>query len=87
MHDLIFAVAFIAMVASPAMVATIGGQKEYNPNPDVPASRPVNNGKARAGAPPVRLPARTKAALENHPILTYADVTLPVHNERGLAKR
>ncbi len=31
MHDLIFAVAFVAMVTTPAMVAAIGGRKEYNP--------------------------------------------------------
>lgn len=33
MHDLIFAVAFVAMVTTPAMVAAIGGRKEYNPGP------------------------------------------------------
>jgi hypothetical protein len=39
MHDLIFAVAFVAMVTTPAMVAAIGGRKEYNPEPAAPSIR------------------------------------------------
>ena len=39
MHDLIFAVAFFAMVTTPAMVAAIGGRKEYNPEPLGPSIR------------------------------------------------
>jgi hypothetical protein len=41
MHDLIFAVAFVAMVTTPAMVAAIGGRKEYNPVPSSPSIRPA----------------------------------------------
>jgi hypothetical protein len=61
MHDLIFAVAFIAMVATPAMVATLGGRKEYNPGPAAPSLRPVHSLKARPVAgPAVRPPVDRK---------------------------
>lgn len=93
MHDLIFAVAFIAMVASPAMVAAIGGRKEYDPGPVVPRMRP---------APPVRslnvrhatlaVRPRSTAAVRRtppaHRRLVFVDgPTLPLHNARGMAGR
>jgi hypothetical protein len=34
LHDLLIAIGFIAMVAAPAMVATLGGKKEYQPEPE-----------------------------------------------------
>lgn len=34
MHELILGIAFIAMVATPAMVATLGGKKESQPEPE-----------------------------------------------------
>jgi hypothetical protein len=86
MHDLIFAVAFIAMVATPAMVATIGGRKEYNPGPQTPSLRPVNAIKARPAAAPVR-PTKPSKAAEKASLLTYADLTLPMRNARGMANR
>ena len=87
MHDLIFAAAFVAMIATPAMVATIGGRKEYNPSPDMASLPRVPHVKVRPSAPPVRPPAPPKAALEKRPVLTYADVTLPVHHPRGMSNR
>lgn len=86
MHDLIFALAFIAMVAAPAMVATIGGRKEYNPNPNMPSLPRVSNVKAPLAAPQVRPPVKHKT-MEKLPILTYGDLTLPVHNARGMSNR
>lgn len=50
-HDLFIAVAFIAMVAAPAMVATLGGKKEYQPDPEpeqasrLPVASPEPSGK------------------------------------------
>jgi hypothetical protein len=88
MHDLIFAVAFIAMVATPAMVATIGGRKEYNPGPDAPPLRPpVNAIKTRPVASAVRPVSLQKPAPEHHAVVAYSDSTLPMHNARGMANR
>jgi hypothetical protein len=88
MHDLMIGIAFILMVASPAMVATIGGRKEYNPNPDVPSLPRVCDVKAQLAAPPVSpAAARPRPAIKKRPLLTYSDVTLPVHNARGMANR
>lgn len=34
MHDILLAIAFLAMFFTPAMVATLSGKKEYEPEPD-----------------------------------------------------
>jgi hypothetical protein len=90
MHDLIFAVAFVAMVATPAMVAAIGGRKEFNPGPGAPSIRP------RATLPPISVqpfkpvvrPRVARRTMAGHHRYVVADgPTLPMHNARGMANR
>ncbi len=68
MHDLIFAFAFIAMVATPAMVAAIGGRKEYNPDPETHPVLPIRSDRSppphRSALPPRIL--HRKEALRLH---------------------
>jgi len=89
MHDLIFAVAFIAMVATPAMVAAIGGRKEYNPNPEVPALQPPASLTVRPPAPLVRPRSMQKVAVpvQQHRFVTSDGPTLPMRNIRGMSNR
>jgi hypothetical protein len=87
MHDLIFAVAFIAMVASPAMVAAIGGRKEHNPNPEMPSLNPADSIAVRPPAPPVRPRSMEKAATVRPRFATSDGPTLPMRNVRGMANR
>jgi hypothetical protein len=86
MHDLIFVVAFIAMVATPAMVAAIGGRKEYNPDPEthpvLPPARDTSV-ESRSALPP----ALPKTFIVKRPSITTEIRTLPVHHARGLANR
>lgn len=86
MHDLIFAFAFIAMVATPAMVAAIGGRKEYNPDPETHPVLPVRGDKPFESrrALPSALP---KSFTARKPSITNEIRTLPVHHARGLANR
>lgn len=86
MHDLIYAVAFLAMVASPAMVAAFGGRKESEPGPEVrsprrPASRVQSAGIAK------RRGAMRRIALAGPPVALHDGPTLPVHHARGLSNR
>ncbi len=86
MHDLIFVFAFIAMVATPAMVAAIGGRKEYNPDPETHPVLPVRSDKPfqfRRALPP----ALPKSLTARKPSVTTEIRTLPVHHARGLANR
>jgi hypothetical protein len=46
----------------------------------------VSDVKAPLAAPPVRPPVKHKT-MEKLPILTYGDLTLPVHNARGMSNR
>jgi hypothetical protein len=85
MHDLIYAIAFIAMVAAPAMVAAVGGRKEYTPGPDVRHPRSVRDKNVQPAAPPVR--SGHRVASEAPPILSSDALTLPMHNARGMANR
>jgi hypothetical protein len=87
MHDLIFAVAFVAMVASPAMVAAIGGRKEYNPSPDAPALHPPATLKVRPPAPSVRPRSMERVVPAGRNLVTSDGPTLPMHNARGMANR
>jgi hypothetical protein len=93
MHDLIFAVAFVAMVATPAMVAAIGGRKEYNPGPEVPSEvpslplRPTTAIKVNPVAPAARPRAMRKIVPANHPLVMCDGPTLPMRNARGMANR
>lgn len=89
MSDLIFAAAFIAMVATPAMVATFGGRKEYNP-PSDPVARPEADDWN-----PIRPPRRPSAGII-HPqslhkaapgVIVSDPSTLPILNGRGMANR
>lgn len=94
MHDWLFAFAFVAMVATPAMVAAIGGRKEYNPEPETHPVLPVRNDtlfESRRALPPnvpksfaVKTSARRASA---RPSITTEIRTLPVHHARGLANR
>jgi acetaldehyde dehydrogenase (acetylating) len=89
MHDLIFAVAFVAMVATPAMVAAIGGRKEYNPGPEAPSLplRPTTAIKVNPVTPVARPRAMRKIVPADHPLVTCDGPTLPMHNARGMANR
>jgi hypothetical protein len=90
MHDLIFAVAFIAMVASPAMVAAIGGRKEeFNPGPEAGSLDPAVSMTVRPPAPPVRPRSMQKAVVApvQHRFATSDGPTLPMRNIRGMSNR
>jgi hypothetical protein len=88
MHDLIFAVAFIAMVASPAMVAAIGGRKEYNPSPEAASLDPAVSMTVRPPAPPVRPRSMEKVVVPvQHRFATSDGPTLPMRNIRGMSNR
>jgi hypothetical protein len=88
MHDLIFAVAFVAMVATPAMVAAIGGRKEYDSGSQASSfgtSPPMN---IRPAGPPVRPRSIQKIVVTaDHRLITADGPTLPMHNARGMANR
>jgi hypothetical protein len=86
MHDLIFAFAFIAMVAAPAMVAAIGGRKEYNPDPETHPVLPVRNETLFASRRTVP-PAVPKTFAAKKPSISTEIRTLPIHHPRGLANR
>jgi hypothetical protein len=90
MHDLIFAVAFVAMVATPAMVAAIGGRKEFDPGPAAPPIR------TRTAVPPVRVQPFTskvhprtpqRLVTERRPCVITDGPTLPMRNARGMSNR
>ena len=83
MHDLIFAVAFVAMIASPAMVAAFGGRKDNSPGPEVRSTRPSAAMKVRPASRPRSI---HKIAAEG-PMVFTDGTTLPVHNARGMANR
>ncbi|HEX3986693.1 MAG TPA: hypothetical protein VHX13_08810 [Acidobacteriaceae bacterium] len=85
MHDLIFAFAFIAMVATPAMVAAIGGRKEYNPDPETHPTLPVHSDKPFE--PRTLPPALPKTFIAKKPSIATEIRTLPIHHARGLANR
>ena len=85
MHDWLFAFAFIAMVASPAMVAAIGGRKEYTPEPrpGLPVQSDLSFDIQRTLPP-----AAPKSFKAKKPSIISTGVgTLPVHHARGLANR
>jgi hypothetical protein len=92
MTDLIFAVAFVAMVATPAMVATLGGRKEYNPGPGKDAD-PDTEPETLHPIPPKRpsmravRPHATHRSVADSGIMVADDFTLPMHNGRGMANR
>ncbi|MFZ0270586.1 MAG: hypothetical protein WB524_18140 [Acidobacteriaceae bacterium] len=83
MHDLIFAVAFVAMIASPAMVAAFGGRKDNSPGPEVRSIRPNAATKMRPASRPRPIQKIAPAGS-----MVFSDgPTLPVHNSRGMANR
>lgn len=86
MHDLIFVFAFIAMVAAPAMVAAIGGRKEYNPDPETDPGLPFRRDTPFDTRPPLP-PALPKAFAAKKSSVTTEIRTLPIHQARGLANR
>lgn len=94
MHDWLFVFAFVAMVATPAMVAAIGGRKEYNPDPETHPALPVRNDpffETRRILPP-SLPKTLTVKTSPHQASIKTSIameihTLPVHRARGLANR
>jgi hypothetical protein len=90
MHDLIFAVAFVAMVATPAMVAAIGGRKDFDPGPAAPALRSrttVTGMNVRPFTPTVRPRSAGRVVREQRRFVILDGPTLPMHNARGMANR
>jgi len=90
MPDLIFAVAFIAMVAAPAMVATLGGRKEYNPGPDPDPEIETYPNVRSPKRPSVRVIhpfSAQKSASPDSGLIISDEATLPIHNGRGMANR
>ncbi len=94
MHDVIFAVAFVAMIASPAMVASIGGRKEDNPGyhagpatPPIRRANPMPGISVRPVPPAVRPRAARKAVPVARRFVVMDGPTLPMHNARGMAGR
>lgn len=87
MHDFIFVVVFIALIASPAMVATFGGRKEYNPGPEARLPRSAGAIKTRLSSPPPRNPSVPKIVRSASPAFSLDSATLPMHNSRGMANR
>jgi hypothetical protein len=86
MHDWFFAFAFIAMVATPAMVAAIGGRKEYTPDPETHPVLPAGHDlpfEPRRTLPP----AMPKSFAAKKPPVATDLHTLPIHHARGLANR
>lgn len=84
MHDLIFAVAFMAMLAAPAMVATLGGKKEHNPEGE------SHSGMWREPGPAVPMVDPYSAQYRPHPVRTLAspgESTLPMLTGRGMSDR
>jgi len=91
MHDMIFAVAFVAMIATPAMVAAIGGRKEFDPGPGappIPSHTVESSSSVRPAKPTVRpQTSRRKLAAETHRYVITDGPTLPMRNARGMANR
>jgi len=90
MHDWLFAFAFIAMVATPAMVAAIGGRKEYTPDPETDPVLPVRNDtlfESRRTLPPALPKTFAVKKPSRKPSITTEIQTLPIHHARGLANR
>lgn len=90
MHDLFMGLAFIAMVAAPAMVATMGGRKEMQPDPE-PAGAAGRTAQAPSRAKPqgqvIRPHSMHYAALEGRrPVEEFEATTLPLR-ARGMAGR
>lgn len=87
MHDIILGVAFIAMVAAPAMVATLSGKKEYDPDPQPePVARPVAAKVQRTGE---IIRPRSVQREERTPRVapTFDAPTLPMYRSRGMNNR
>jgi len=84
MHDLIYALAFIVMVATPALVAAFGGGRESKSGPEVRSERRPAPKRARSAIRPRPAP---RIALAGHPFVIHDGPTLPVHNLRGMANR
>lgn len=87
-HDLFMGIAFIAMVATPAMVATLGGKKEMQPEPEpapLPGRRVATSPKQPAGHV-IRPHSVQYAAQANQAELHFEAPTLPVR-ARGMAGR
>lgn len=91
MHDIILGVAFIAMIAAPAMVATLSGKKEYDPETDPetelqPAPRAAVRRNTIAGEI-IRPTYAQKILRDEQASGTFQVATLPMYKSRGMANR
>lgn len=87
MHDIILGVAFIAMVAAPAMVATLSGKKEYDPDPEASPSGPAPKKNQIAGEIIRPRSAQQRAALAPKSDEAFEALTLPMFRSRGMNNR
>jgi len=87
MHDIILGVAFIAMVAAPAMVATLSGKKEYEPDPGSGPAAPAPKKNQVAGE--IIRPRSVAQRLAHAPQIEDAMAlpTLPMYRSRGMNNR
>lgn len=86
MHDILLGVAFIAMFAAPAMVATLSGKKEYDPDPEPETAQPAVAKEVRKGEiiRPKQAPRQARIAKKAPSFQVMP--TLPVHG-RGMGNR
>lgn len=87
MHDIILGVAFIAMVAAPAMVATLSGKKEYEPDPGSSPAAPAPKKNQVAGEIIRPLSAAQRLARTAQIDDAFAMPTLPIYHSRGMNNR
>jgi hypothetical protein len=87
MHNVMLALAFLAMLISPAMVAAFSGKKNYEPEADgeevAPTQREAR--KAEVIRPASVLTAQNMAARK--PTTLFDAPTLPLHRTLGMANR
>ncbi len=88
MHDILLGFAFIAMVATPAMVATMSGKKEYDPHPQPESSQRTAAPKPQRTAEIIRPRSAQQRASRISPETDSFEVpTLPMYKSRGMTNR
>jgi hypothetical protein len=84
MHDLLLALAFVAMILTPCIVAAVGGKESSE------ASAPKE--KEQIAAKPTQAmvidqPAKPKTTPRVRPAKVWVAQTLPIHRTLGMANR